>query len=318
MDELLGGVGTLSSVLSSFSEAKPIVSTTDAGGLTVMMPVLSLNGEGPMTPKMPACTSWMMETEEPFSRNGKPAKLVLVKQCINGHVSFFTNKAFDSYVISRQALETSWAARGRPSTELFLHPDDAEIVCAFVGQLWKDLSTTYQRPIASAAITLPGMVLEEKNCMRDLPCPVRLWVSSPFCCYAQCNGRVQLVVSRTSEGQTSHVVFCFGAAQVNGPPGLRSIEDSACPPILPAQISIPTFTFSSSFPVQPPAQELPCGSARASKLVVPLPPPSQTNGAICPPPIEADTLLTNYDGFWDSVTFLASDGLDELVFSSEV
>eukprot|EP00615_Pteridomonas_danica_P000706 CAMPEP_0114349766 /NCGR_PEP_ID=MMETSP0101-20121206/15804_1 /TAXON_ID=38822 ORGANISM="Pteridomonas danica, Strain PT" /NCGR_SAMPLE_ID=MMETSP0101 /ASSEMBLY_ACC=CAM_ASM_000211 /LENGTH=528 /DNA_ID=CAMNT_0001488555 /DNA_START=322 /DNA_END=1908 /DNA_ORIENTATION=- len=173
---------------------------------------------------LPECTSWFKESSE----RGK--QLVLVKQVVNGKVSFFTNRAFDTYVVSSDTLQDSWAASGTPSIELFLHPEDAPTLCGFVGALWKNLRPNSLTTTTSSANNnindhaggggraANGDVsstsgISERSCLREMTRPVRMWVRGQVEGYVYCTGRVQLVVTKGPGGQSSNVVFSFQPAQ---------------------------------------------------------------------------------------------------------
>jgi hypothetical protein len=269
METLLDSVGTLSTMLHEvtglfqnavISAASPSLPGEDGRELSASAPktpqcdvqsmtthaATQVPGSGPT--RLPACLSWVDNTtggggmeSGGVGEGGRSAQLVLIKQVVNGRVTFFTNRAFETYVISRDFLQSSWASKGRPSTELFLHPDDAPLVCAHVGRLWKGL---VEQPITTAPTSGggPEMLLSEKTCLRDLPTPVRVWVSWPHGGYVYCAVRVHLVVTKSSDGQTSHIVFSFRPAQgqpqhhtgtglaLPQPPGHTQLEAYGQPP----------------------------------------------------------------------------------------
>ena len=145
--------------------------------------------------KLPACASWINDTT-----NGP--QLVLIKRVTNGETHFVTNQAFEKCVVARDSLQATWETTGRPSTELFLHPEDAPKVCALVEQLWRNL-----QPSDNAPKNNPDAV--EKHCLRELSRPVRVWGSCPSPNYVLCTGRVQLVVTEQGSSQTSNLVLSF-------------------------------------------------------------------------------------------------------------
>ena len=142
METLLDSVGTLSTMLHEMTGLfrHAVIAAANPGGVATRAPlsgpslsVASLGGEGDgpgrglalTAAKLPEALRWVAE---PTSSDGVAAQLALVKQVVNGRVTFFTNKAFEKYVISRNFLHSSWSSKGRPSTELFLHPADAPTV----------------------------------------------------------------------------------------------------------------------------------------------------------------------------------------------
>jgi hypothetical protein len=150
------------------------------------------------------------------------------------------------------------SAKGRPATELFLHPQDAPVVCAYVGRLWKSLVPSPRAqaaPTPAAALPPPppsstagsaasvaafeaevdtaaapasssevgkaagaaGGVVDERTAAVDLPTALRVWVTAGataheacgYAGYVPCALRAQLVVAKTTGGQTSLVVLAF-------------------------------------------------------------------------------------------------------------
>ncbi len=65
--------------------------------------------------------------------------LAIVKQVVNGRVSFLTSRAFETHIFSKDVLQATWQTLGRPSTELFVHPEDTLAIYTLIGQLWKGL-----------------------------------------------------------------------------------------------------------------------------------------------------------------------------------
>mmetsp|Transcript_70988 Transcript_70988/g.139482 ORF Transcript_70988/g.139482 Transcript_70988/m.139482 type:complete len:291 (+) Transcript_70988:45-917(+) len=63
-------------------------------------------------------------------------------------------------------------------------------------------------PAAVAAVAASS----EKTCLRKVAQPVRVWVSWPQGGYVHCALRVHLVVTKTAQGQTSHIAFSFRPA----------------------------------------------------------------------------------------------------------
>jgi len=324
LEQILDSVGTLSTVLSEFTLLfqKSIADANAAMGTAapqptralMQMPVLSLGGAGVVAPALPASVSWVTEVDA----------LVLVKQCVDGRMAFFTNRAFEAYVVSRQALQATWATRARPSTELFLHPEDAEQVCSLVGQLWKGLTTSsIARPHVPGEIPQPGALLEEKTCMRDLPTPIRVWVTFPYRGYMHCNCRLQLVISRTAEGQSSHVVFCFAAdarlseQQPQPVPHNWSGSVQPHPDLHSAALpSVPSSTPAVHFSAPGPTNVVPPGHlVRAAQREITQPdgppPPMPALPAAEPPPPDSTALFVENDDFWETVTLLTSDNVDE-------
>jgi len=295
---------------------------------------VSTGGEGGVPSKLPAATAWVNDATQ------QGAQLVLIKQVHNGAVTFFTNPAFDSYVVTREFLQSTWTARGRPSTELFLHPEDAPVICGFVGRLWKGLAPSQQDagaapdlhpgglPGSGGGSGTPGAAPgTEKTCMRSVPSPVRVWISSPRPGYVQCNVRVQLVVHKSSSGQTSHIVFSFTKAQqaiaqpevpmprqpaataptcggaafkgpqsAGGEPPPKS-EDTEPPLYASGQPERPSASASSSGARAGAAHQPPGGGPRSGgACAVPL--------VENPPPADG-RLLNEDDSFWDQVIGLA-------------
>jgi len=246
MAGLLGGFGSLASVLceittvfkestesregssgSSETDAKISDSSSTASSSTPPCPLLPMGAAGapPQSglPSLPASMCWLHD-------HSAGAQLGLVKHVVNGVATFFSNKAFESYVVSRENLQASWQAKGRPSTELFIHPDDVFKVCSHVGRLWKGLALTMVRngPVPGGAVgpggtnaaavaacgtgSFPLALDTVKECAREVPDVVRLWVTWPRRGYVLCRARVHLVVTVNPQGeQSSHLAFGFRA-----------------------------------------------------------------------------------------------------------
>eukprot|EP00614_Pseudopedinella_elastica_P007825 CAMPEP_0172604316 /NCGR_PEP_ID=MMETSP1068-20121228/24561_1 /TAXON_ID=35684 /ORGANISM="Pseudopedinella elastica, Strain CCMP716" /LENGTH=397 /DNA_ID=CAMNT_0013406337 /DNA_START=107 /DNA_END=1300 /DNA_ORIENTATION=+ len=153
-----------------------------------------------MTRAMPRCTAWIDEG----SGHGQ---FLIIKRIVNGEISFFSNKAFETSVTTCDALLQStreMAHAARPFTELILHPEDSKHVSTFVDQLWRNLA-----PVASEPLPVGGELgPTEITCLREVPFPVRVWVASHGT-YVHCSGRAQVVVTRKGSLQTSHTVFSF-------------------------------------------------------------------------------------------------------------
>mmetsp|Transcript_44024 Transcript_44024/g.99470 ORF Transcript_44024/g.99470 Transcript_44024/m.99470 type:complete len:731 (-) Transcript_44024:163-2355(-) len=154
--------------------------------------------------KLPVCTSWIND-----KTNGP--QLVLIKRVGNdGKTRFVTNSVFEKCVLARDSLQANWEATGRPSTDLFLHPEDAP---SFGPALFEELA----RNLAPAGTIVPGAqhdwgAAAEMQCLRELSSPVRVWMSGGMSpCYVRCTGRAQLVVS----GGASDLVLSFTRARVN-------------------------------------------------------------------------------------------------------
>jgi len=339
METLLDSVGTLSTVLHEitglFQAAVVQAAAASCPPGTAPPPVTPYGGghcsvlsasHGSMA-ALPACMAWV----DDGGVGGRSAQLVLIKQVVNGRVTFTPNKAFETYVIGREFLQASWAAKGRPSTELFLHPDDAPVVCAFVGRLWKGLQpldASRRRAVA------PGAVVQEKECGRDLPAHVRVWVTKPQHGYVRCAGKVQLVVSKRTDGQASSMVFAFRPAVLvasgggnggnggNGGENSGAAGESSGEPPLPSDAPAGPVALTPAPPRSLVADKAPPGhaastSAGASCAPAPLPRQPRVDSLVPAvpagePPAMDDLLLS--DDFWSAVTDLAEGQFDGLQF----
>ena len=219
----------------------------EAGSWTPQPPHYSVMPieEGPS--KLPACTAWINDSS-------MGAQLVLIKRVKNGDVSFVTNAAFEKFVAKREELEAMWSERGRTPLDLFLRPEDCETISAAVEGLWKDLAPSpaplvQQRLVMAESSELPscsspsagaGESPCEKTCARTVPSPVLVRISAPKPGSAQCNLRVQLVVTESPSGQTSYTVFSFTKARLltsahNPTSAARAQADASAASTLPAQ-----------------------------------------------------------------------------------
>jgi hypothetical protein len=185
-----------------------------------------------------------------------PTQLVLLKRVLNGVVSYFTNRAFEMLIISKDTLQSAWASTGRPCVESFLHPNDAPVLCSHVRSLWDGLqggkggtteaatsltASSSSSSLSSSCASTCGSgcgdpLRSEKTCARDLAAPVRVWASRPSggtAGYVLCSVRVQLVVTTNSDGQASHVAFAFRPAQRSTKNEAPPSTISAVPPLTP-------------------------------------------------------------------------------------
>ena len=198
---------------SSTSDSNPALRQ----GAPFSLLFMGVAGAGSLSglPPLPASMCWLHD-------HSSGAQLGLVKHVVNGVATFFSNKAFEAYVLSREILQASWQAQGRPSTELFIHPDDVFKVCSHVGRLWKGLALTMvcneMIPGLAAAAerggsgSFPLSLDTVKECAREVHDVVRLWVTWPRRGYVQCRARVHLVVTVNPQGQqSSHLAFGFRA-----------------------------------------------------------------------------------------------------------
>ena len=319
MAGLLGGFGSLASVLceitsvfsetsearesssssgsssssSSENDAKTSDGTSATSSPTPPCPILPMGAAGapPQSglPSLPASMCWLHD-------HSAGAQLGLVKHVVNGVATFFSNKAFESYVVSRENLQASWQAKGRPSTELFIHPDDVFKVCSHVGRLWKGLAPTVFNKRGNggggaagggegSVDSTAGEAAEEggaggagnsvKECAREVPDAVRLWVTWPRGGYVHCRARVHLVVTATPNGQISHLAFGFRAQATQPPPDVARkaapVPKPAPKPTLPPPPAPPPVNAVVASPFAP---ANPSFSMNAASLAVA--PPSQS------------------------------------------
>ena len=174
-------------------------------------------------------------------------QLVLVKQVAAGRVRIFTNKAFETHVATATALQASWASKGVPTTEAFVHPDDTAAVSAAIGKLWEGLSP------AKAADGGDGGATERAS-FRDVPGTVRLAggrsgsSSRRGATFVPCAARARLVVRCPSAGapvdQASFLILSFRAPQFGAPPA--SDEEFEPDPSTAAPLTAAVATTASS------------------------------------------------------------------------